>query len=64
MPAKIAQLRNSGLAGPPEHRDDPIYVHADMSIKERAMARTAPTGAEPGRYQPASDELLTFLQSL
>jgi hypothetical protein len=35
-----------------------------MSIKERAMARTAPTGAEPGRYQPASDELLTFLQSL
>lgn len=41
-----------------------IYLHADMSIKERAMARTAPTGAEPGRYQPASDELLTFLHSL
>lgn len=41
-----------------------IYLHADMSTKERAMARTQPTGAKPGRYQPASDELLTFLQSL
>jgi len=40
------------------------YLHADMSIKERAMARTAPTGAEPGRYQPTSDELLAFLQAL
>lgn len=39
-----------------------IYLHADMTIKERALARTAPTGAQPGRYQPASDELLTFLQ--
>ena len=41
-----------------------IYLHADMSIKERALARTAPTGAEPSRYQPTSDKLLTFLQSL
>lgn len=41
-----------------------IYLHADMSTKERAMARTAPTGTEPGRYRPVSDELLTFLQSL
>lgn len=42
-----------------------IYLHADMSTKERAMARTAPTGADPRRrYQPASDELLTFLQNL
>jgi site-specific recombinase XerD len=41
-----------------------IYLHADMTTKERAMARTAPTGTEPGRYQPASDQLLTFLQSL
>ena len=41
-----------------------IYLHADMTIKEQALARTAPTGAQPGRYQPASDELLTFLQRL
>lgn len=41
-----------------------IYLHADMSTKERAIARTTPTGAEAGRYQPASDELLSFLQNL
>ena len=28
-----------------------IYLHADMSIKERALARTAPRNAKPGHYQ-------------
>jgi len=41
-----------------------IYLHADMKIKERAMDRTAPTGAQPGRYIVTNDKLLTFLQSL
>jgi integrase/recombinase XerD len=41
-----------------------IYLHADMSMKERAMDRTTPTGAQPGRYKPANDTLLTFLQNL
>ena len=41
-----------------------IYLHADMSIKERALARTAPTGIKIGRYKPASDKLLAFLQGL
>jgi integrase/recombinase XerD len=40
-----------------------IYVHADMSIKERALARTAPPNTVPGRYQPP-DPLLAFLTSL
>jgi integrase/recombinase XerD len=40
-----------------------IYEHADPALKERAIARTAPLGAKPGRYRP-SDELLTFLQGL
>jgi integrase/recombinase XerD len=40
-----------------------IYVHADMSIKERALARTAPPNTTPGRYRPP-DPLLTFLTSL
>lgn len=40
-----------------------IYLHADLTIKERAIARTAPTGTKPGRYQPP-DELLAFLESL
>ena len=36
-----------------------IYLHAEMSIKERALARTAPPHTTPGRYQ-ASDQLLAF----
>jgi integrase/recombinase XerD len=40
-----------------------IYVHADMAIKERALARTTPPRTTPGRYK-AKDPLLAFLQSL
>jgi len=40
-----------------------IYVHADLSLKERALARTAPITSRPGRYRPP-DQLLAFLQSL
>jgi len=39
------------------------YLHADLVIKERALARTAPPNTKPGRYQP-SDPVLTFLNSL
>jgi len=40
-----------------------IYEHADPALKERAIARTAPLGAKPGRYRP-SDTLLAFLEGL
>ncbi|MEI8341954.1 MAG: site-specific integrase [Verrucomicrobiota bacterium] len=41
-----------------------IYLHADLSIKERAIARTAPlTAQSPTRYRP-NDQLLAFLQEL
>lgn len=40
-----------------------IYEHADPALKERAIARTAPLGAKPGRYHPP-DELLAFLEEL
>lgn len=40
-----------------------IYLHADLTIKERALARTAPANAIPGRYQP-SDAVLAFLDGL
>ena len=40
-----------------------IYLHADMSIKERALARTAFLGSPPGRYV-APDTLLAFLDTL
>jgi site-specific recombinase XerD len=40
-----------------------MYIHADIQMKERAMASTSPIKAEAGRYQP-DDELLVFLESL
>lgn len=40
-----------------------IYVHADETIKERALALTAPPGTAPGRYRPP-DPLLAFLEQL
>lgn len=40
-----------------------IYLHADLTIKERALARTRLPTAKPGRYRP-SDALLAFLQAL
>lgn len=40
-----------------------IYLHADLSIKERALARTTQPRTPPGRYQPP-DTLLAFLEAL
>jgi site-specific recombinase XerD len=40
-----------------------IYLHADMAIKERALARTTPPNSTPGRYRPP-DSLLAFLEAL
>jgi len=40
-----------------------IYLHADMTQKERAIARTQPLSATPGRYR-APDSLLAFLEAL
>ena len=40
-----------------------IYLHADMALKEKAIARTTPPATQPGRYQPP-DELLAFLSQL
>lgn len=39
------------------------YLHADLTIKERALARTTPATSVPGRYRPA-DSLLAFLEGL
>jgi site-specific recombinase XerD len=40
-----------------------IYLHADLALKEKALARTTPPDASPGRYRPP-DPLLAFLESL
>jgi integrase len=40
-----------------------IYLHADLELKEKALARTTPMDTKPGRYKPP-DQLLAFLESL
>jgi integrase/recombinase XerD len=44
-------------------RTTDIYQHADLQMKERALARVAPPNTVPGRYRP-TDALLAFLESL
>jgi site-specific recombinase XerD len=40
-----------------------VYVHADLRIKEKALARMVGPDAKPSRYRPG-DKLLEFLESL
>ncbi|MEO7649383.1 MAG: tyrosine-type recombinase/integrase [Bryobacteraceae bacterium] len=40
-----------------------IYLHADMQLKEKALAHSTPSGAAPTRFRP-TDSLLAFLESL
>ena len=40
-----------------------MYLHADMQLKERALAHTTPGCLPPARFRP-SDPLLTFLEGL
>ena len=40
-----------------------MYLHADLRVKEQALARVTPLGVKPSRYQP-EDHLLGFLENL
>jgi len=40
-----------------------IYLHADLQMKEAALARTVPLDVARGRYRP-DDQLLVFLEAL
>jgi site-specific recombinase XerD len=44
-------------------RSTQMYLHADLTLKERALARTLPASVSPGRYR-APDPLVAFLESL
>jgi len=44
-------------------RSTQAYLHADLAIKERALARTTATSAKPGRFKPA-DPVVAFLEAL
>lgn len=39
------------------------YLHANLKLKEQALAKTAPVGAKSSRYHP-DDSLLAFLKNL
>lgn len=40
-----------------------MYLHADLRLKEQALARIVPMGVKPRRYRP-DDQLLAFLEGL
>ena len=40
-----------------------MYTHADLRLKEKALARVADTLTAAGRFRP-NDRLLAFLESL
>jgi len=40
-----------------------IYLHADLELKERALAKIAAPNSPPGRYRPPG-RLLAFLEAL
>ncbi|GAA5166242.1 tyrosine-type recombinase/integrase [Pseudonocardia eucalypti] len=44
-------------------RSTDAYVHADINMKEKALALTTPATSPPGRYRPP-DKILSFLESL
>jgi hypothetical protein len=76
MPARGTHLRaaRNRRSGPVTHKFIPrkgheqvsttqIYIHADMTLKERAIARITRPTTRPGRYH-ASDAMLAFLEGL
>jgi integrase len=44
-------------------RSTQAYLHADVTIKERALALTTSASVKPGRYKPP-DAVLAFLEGL
>jgi site-specific recombinase XerD len=52
------------LLGHSDLRSTHTYLHAAMTIKQRALERTTPTASPPGRYKQPTDSLLTLLEQL
>lgn len=40
-----------------------VYLHADLNLKEQALAKTSALGLKPGRFR-ANDDLVAFLEAL
>jgi integrase/recombinase XerD len=53
LPAKDVDIATIALwLGHENTKTTHIYEHADPALKEQAIARIAPFGTKPGRYQP------------
>jgi hypothetical protein len=59
----IYTFRTSLWLGHESTESTEVYLHADMRLKERALARVTPSGLVPGRYRPP-DPVLAFLEAL
>ncbi len=61
-----AEIDTSAIAlwlGHAEIQITQIYLHADLALKEQALAKAAPIDSKPGRYRPP-DTLLASLEAL
>jgi hypothetical protein len=61
--SRCRHLGDRAVAGHESVQPTQVYLHADLALKEQALARTTPPGTAPGRYRPP-DKLLAFLQAL
>lgn len=70
-PRALTRATTGSVAKPPYHphiqhaeiQTTQIYLHADLALKEAALAKAAPIDSKPGRYRPP-DPLLRFLEGL
>lgn len=61
-----AEVDDSMIAlwlGHAEIQTTQVYLHADLKLKEQALAKAEPIDSKPGRYRPP-DPLLRFLEGL
>ena len=61
--AKVDPSTISLFLGHAATKSTDVYLHADLVMKEQALARTAPHRVDRHRYQ-APDNLLAFLEAL
>ncbi len=61
--AKVDSSMIALWLGPAEIQTTQVYLHADLKLKEQALAKAEPIDSKPGRYRPP-DPLLRFLESL
>jgi site-specific recombinase XerD len=63
LPAGVDTAVIALWLGHADIRSTNIYLHADMTIKQRALELTAQVSTPPGRYRP-KDAVLAFLEGL